>query len=132
MGCTASYESRRGWRVTRRADCEQTGGPMFYTQLCHTRRHVSAVLDCAKNLLKKIRRAEIQVEFRNRSALQRQSPLIFAQPVWQISGEVVIRLRGSFLAAARAWIANPADPELSAAAQCGLDRQPAACWPQPA
>src|SRR6266576_3794114 len=72
---------------------EQVICAVFYTQVCHIRVLVCVWSNSATNMLKSTGDAQIRTGFWGWAALQTDSPLGAAQPGWQISGEVVIRLR---------------------------------------
>src|SRR5438105_1937099 len=72
---------------------EQVICTVFYTQVCHIGVPVCVWSNSATNMLKSTGDAEIWAGFWEWAALQTDSPLGAAQPGWQISGEVVIRLR---------------------------------------
>src|SRR5271157_1543957 len=65
---------------------------MFYTQVCHKARGLSIWHGYARYLLKRNHTPQIKLAFAARSRYKEKVHLEAAQPGWQISGEVVIRV----------------------------------------
>src|SRR5271156_3138882 len=76
---------------------EQFIHAVVYSQLCHKRRSVSAIATDSKNLLKKTARPKNVLAFMRQARYKGIVHLSGRAVGWQISGEVVIKLRAPLL-----------------------------------